>query len=141
MNTIQQKLLVFFWGLLGASGLLVLLAETEMIVLPVMSSNGVFISQVLLELFSIVCIPLALRLFTFDRIHQELINRKEKALLKWGLVRLSLLQIPMFANLVCYYQSYSPAFAYLAIILFLCLFFVNPSKERCNAEINNNSEK
>jgi hypothetical protein len=47
----------------------------------------------------------------------------------------------MFANLVCYYQSYSPAFAYLAIILFLCLFFVNPSKERCNAEINNNSEK
>ena len=80
MNTIQQKLLFFFWGLLGASGLLVLLAETEMIVLPVMSSNGVFISQVLLELFSIVCIPLALRLFTFDRIHQELINRKEKAL-------------------------------------------------------------
>ena len=41
---------------------------------------------------------------------------------------------PMLINTFMYYQTMAPAFGYMAIILFLCLFFVYPSVGRCEDE-------
>ena len=53
---------------------------------------------------------------------------------RWGIVRLCLLNVPMVINLVCYYLFVGAGFGYLAIILFLSLFFVYPSLSRCYNE-------
>ena len=56
------------------------------------------------------------------------------ALRLWGVVRLSLLCVPMMVNIVSYYLFMWVGFAYLAIILLLSLFFVYPSLSRCYNE-------
>ncbi len=92
---------------------------------------------VILEITTLLCIPLALRLFKFKKIHRSLINGKEKTLAKWGVLRLSLLCVPLLANALCYWLFMAPTFAYMAIMLFICLFFVFPTMERCVAETVN----
>ena len=51
--------------------------------------------------------------------------------MKLGMLRLSLLLIPMQVNTLLYYLYMNPAFGYMAIILLLCLPFVYPSMNRC----------
>ncbi|MCR5129981.1 MAG: hypothetical protein K6C10_00775 [Prevotella sp.] len=89
-----------------------------------------------MELLTICVIPLALRLFKFNKVKTQLKEQKAEALRKWGLWRLDMLCIPMFINAVLYYIYMSAAFGYLGIILFLCLFFVYPSMDRCQAEVD-----
>ena len=49
-------------------------------------------------------------------------------------MRLALIELPMLSNTIFYYMYMKPTFAYLAIILLLCLPFVWPSMGRCLAE-------
>ena len=60
---------------------------------------------------------------------------REKALLRWGSLRMLMLCVPMVINTLCYYLFMNVAFAYMAIILFICLFLVYPSLDRCYSEI------
>ena len=60
---------------------------------------------------------------------------KEQALLKWGLIRLILLELPMLCNTLFYYQFMNTTFGYMAIIQLLCLPFVVPTMGRCLAEV------
>ena len=48
--------------------------------------------------------------------------------------------LPMLINTFMYYQTMSPAFGYMAIILVLCLFFVYPSIGRCIEETSEEGE-
>ena len=58
-----------------------------------------------------------------------------RKLLVWGSVRLMLLCLPMIANIFFYYAfGDAVSFFYLAVILALSLFFVYPSKKRCEHE-------
>ena len=66
-----------------------------------------------MELATLGCAFLALRLFKFDRVHRALNEQKAVALKKWGLLRLLLLFLPLLAD---------------------CLPFVYPSEGRCIAE-------
>lgn len=91
----------------------------------------VYVITVVMELLTIVVIPLALKLFSFKWVHRKLVNGKGTALLQWGTARLNMLCLPMLINTFMYYQTMSPAFGYMAIILFLCLFFIYPSIGRC----------
>ena len=93
-----------------------------------------YLIAIILEITTICVIPLALRLFKFGKIHRTLIKGKERAMAKWGVLRLLLLCVPMLANALCYWLFLSPTFAYMAIMLFICLFFVFPSMERCIIE-------
>ena len=63
-----------------------------------------------------------------------MVTRKGDALLPLGTARLNMLCLPMLINTFMYYQTMAPAFGYMAIILFLCLFFVYPSVGRCEEE-------
>lgn len=119
--------------------LLVILYEFE-ILLPgnlIDERNFVFFMQVVMEFVSIAVIPVALKLFSLKSVHRKLVAGKESALLFWGTIRINLLCLPMIINTWMYYQaSLSPAFGYMAIILFLSSFFVYPSMSRCMAETN-----
>ncbi len=116
---------------------IVTLFETDLLPCGVMISDDKsteFVSAFVMELFTICVIPVAMKLFHFKRIGRRLTSAD--ALAVWGTVRLLMRCVPMVVNTVFYYVFMNVAFGYMGIILFLCLFFVVPTMERCKAEIN-----
>ena len=97
------------------------------------TSEFIFVS--LMELLTLGGVFLALRLFKFQKVHDDLMTKKEHALFKWGILRLGLLLIPMVANTYLYYMFMNTTFGYMAIIQLLCLPFVFPSMNRCKSEV------
>ena len=51
-----------------------------------------------------------------------------------AMLRLLLLGCPLLVNTFLYYLFMNVAFGYMAIILFLCLLFIIPTKERQQRE-------
>lgn len=96
-----------------------------------------YIVMTIMELLTIAMIPAALRLFRLKLVKKELSDGREKALLRWGLIRMMMLVVPMLANTLLYYMyAFSTTFAYMAIILLICLAFVVPTTSRCNSDID-----
>ncbi len=97
--------------------------------------QSLFISTIIMQLLTIGGIPFALYLFRIPRIHSQLTASDDSrwgALLRWGSLRMMLLCLPMVVNVLFYYlSSLTVAFAYMAIILAICLVFVYPSAARC----------
>lgn len=142
MKTIYRRLQITFWSAIVISVIILALGETDII------PNGIlvgeyqadFVIMSVMELITIVAIPVALKLFKFKSIASRLISEDSlKALNCWGQVRLLLLSVPMIVNLVCYYLFVKVGFSYLAIILFLSLFFVYPSLSRCYNETDSSN--
>ncbi|MBR6455803.1 MAG: hypothetical protein IKS72_02580 [Prevotella sp.] len=137
MNRAQKILMMSF--VMGIALTLAMAVAGEMNWLPVGKwqgySNLEFIVLTVMELALICLIPLALRLFKFRKIKQQLTENGEPALIKWGLVRLDMLIFPMFLNTLFYYLFGNNSFGVMAVILLLCLFFVYPSKKRCETEV------
>ena len=116
--------------------MIVCLYETEVVVPGMLATDkqSEFLLTFLMELMTLGCAFLALRLFKFEKIHQELTTGKAVALRKWGVVRLLILLVPLWADTLLYYLYVNTTFGYLGIILALCLPFVYPSMNRCEAE-------
>ena len=128
IKQVQRILLTNFFFMVVVTLLLVGLYETEILTPTDMASDA--------TLVTIVAIPVALKMFSLKAVRRKLVARKGDALLPWGTARLNMLCLPMLINTFMYYQTMSPAFGYMAIILFLCLFFVYPSIGRCEAEVS-----
>ena len=111
----------------------VVLYETETLLPGALTDDkqSEFIITAIMELVSLAGVFLALRLFRFCKIHEALITRKAPELLKWGLLRLALLEVPMLCNTLLYYSYMNTTFGYMAIIQALCLPFVWPTMNRC----------
>ena len=137
MKKVKNILTGIFWGLLGISLLLVALFENELLPTGMLSSHlsAEFLCRCTMEVVALVCIWLSLRLFTFRRIRQDLVTRKEVALQKWGTVRLLMLLLPMLLNTILYYVFMQTTYGYLAIIALLCLPFVYPTMGRCMGDV------
>ena len=132
-----SKQLTFVYVLLVAVALaIVALYEFDVLESGVLadSKDTEFIAMTIMELTSLAAAFLGLRLFKFRMIHAELVTRKEPAMLKWDMLRLLMLEMPMVCNTYLYYIYMNPTFGYLAIILLLCLPFVFPSESRCITE-------
>ena len=112
IKQVQRILMTNFLFVLLVGFLLVLLYETEILEPTNLAGDVtlVYVITVAMEFLTIAVIPFALKLFSFKAIHRQLINT------------------------FMYYQTMAPAFGYMAIILFLCLFFVYPSVGRCEDE-------
>lgn len=122
---------------IALSVLLVLLYETNVLEAGALagSANMEFLVLSAMEILVLAMIPLALRLFKFSAIRRQLTAAPEPALKKWGIVRLLMLLVPMVACTWMYYLFFmKAAFGYLAIILLICLGFVVPTMDKCNAE-------
>ena len=116
--------------------IIVCLYETEVVVPGLLATDkqSEFLLTFLMELMTLGCAFLALRLFKFEKIHQELTTGKAVALRSWGMIRLLMLLVPLWADTLLYYLYMNTTFGYLGIILVLCLPFVYPSESRCEAE-------
>ena len=132
-----SKQLTFVYILLAAIALaIVALYELDVLESGVLadSKQTEFVALMVMELTSLAAAFIGLRLFKFRMIHNELVTNSEPAMLKWGLLRLLILEVPMVVNTYLYYIYMNTTFGYLAIILLLCLPFVMPTESRCLAE-------
>ena len=138
MKQTQRLLMILFITSIVLPLAMVVLFETGIIATGIMAGDtqSEFLLTSTMELVTLAFAFLSLRLFKFGRIHADIVNRQEKALLKWGYLRLLLIQAPLVINTLLYYLYMKPTFGYLAIILALCLPFVYPSMDRCLAEVS-----
>lgn len=136
METIQKKLQLIFWIPFVLSAIIIVSGELDIIPNGILANDKQveFVIMSMMEILTIIAIPVALKLFKFKAIANKLASDTLLHFERWGIVRLCLLNVPMVINLVCYYLFVGAGFGYLAIILFLSLFFVYPSLSRCNNE-------
>ncbi len=116
---------------------IVTLFETSILLPGYFESNteNEFVITTIMELLTIIAIPAALRLFRFKKVKQALEKEQEKALLRWGLVRIFMIALPMIVNTLLYYIfELSTTFAYMALALFVTLMFVIPTIDNCQSE-------
>ncbi len=132
----QRALMTLFWGFIVLSVIIVAGYETEWVTATFIGDDPqtLFGIQIVLELATIVAIPVALRLFRWNAIASKL-KGNALALRKWGSIRILLLCVPMLCNTICYEQTQAPSFGYLAVIVLLCLCFIYPSADRCRADM------
>jgi hypothetical protein len=138
-----SKQLTFVYVLLVAIALaIVALYELGVLESGVLadSKQTEFVAMTVMELISLAAAFLGLRLFKFRMVHNELVCLKEPAMLKWGMLRLLILEVPMVVNTYLYYMYMNPTFGYLAIILLLTLPFVMPTVSRCLDETDEHRE-
>ena len=151
MKQVSNILAAIFWGLLGISVLLAVLFECEVLPAGVStvtvtgtetstSATVEFLCRFTMEVVTLLGIWLSLRLFKFQRVHADLMTRKEEALKKWGVIRLLLLEVPMLLNTILYYIYMQTTYGYMAIIAVLCLPFVFPTLSRCEGEVEEITE-
>ena len=139
MEKTVKNLRMLFICSIAVALIIVLLYETEILLPGALALNNrlCFVVATIMELLTIAIIPFALRLFKFRKVNGKLTESETTRwdnLLKYGSVRILLLAIPMIINVVCYYLFTLTAFAYMAIILFICMFFVYPTVDKCIAE-------
>jgi len=136
MKQISKKLMIVYLALLAIAIGLIILYETETLEAGVLATEeqSKFLFTTFMELGSLAAAFFGLRLFKFQAVHNDLVTRKEPAMMKWGLIRLLILELPMVADTLLYYIYMYTTFGYLAIILLLCLPFVFPTLNRCLAE-------
>jgi len=141
MKKVQKTLMVLFIVPIVIALLLVVIFETGILTKGTCdaNANGNFIMAALMELFTLIGIPTALRLFKFGIVERDLKQGGEKsldALKKWGTLRIGILVGLLLANTILYYIFMNTAFGYMAIVCFFALFFVYPSYGRCLGDIN-----
>lgn len=102
----------------------------------IISEEARFTFTTVMILITLAAIPLSLRLFKFKRVERDLLNRGEKALKVWGLLRMTSLFLLLDINILLYFlYAEEPTFGWLAVILLLVQPFIIPTKDRCEAEI------
>lgn len=141
METIQKKLQLIFWIPIALSAIIIVLGELDIIPNGILANDKQveFVIMSMMQILTIIAIPVALKLFKFKAIANKLTSDTLLHFERWGIVRLCLLNVPMVINLVCYYLFVGAGFGYLAIILFLSLFFVYPSLSRCYNETDSHN--
>ncbi len=102
------------------------------------SSLPLMIIQTVMQLSTLILLPLALYLFRLRRKMKPVSGQTDRRLLvylKWAVARMSMLCVPMVLNLFFYYMfGCATGFFYLGVILLLADFFVYPSEGRCRQE-------
>ena len=127
----QQALNILFYASIALSLAIALLFETDTLIGGWWADNrsADFLCTTILELFSLCAIPLAFRLVRPGRSNVDRMSYERRALL-----RLLLLCLPLFINILMYYAFMGVHYGYMALILLLCLFFVVPTKKRYERE-------
>jgi len=135
MKETQKILMTIFVATLACALLLVVAGETNLLPTGILTErkSAEFVVLSVMELLTICIIPLALRLFKFNSIKRRLTG--PTGLRRWATVRMAMLGDLMIANVLFYYLFMNPAFGYMGIIVFLCMFFIVPTLSRCENEI------
>lgn len=129
----NSRLKVLFWLAVAVSLLLVLLFETDVLLLGALADevSVQFAVATAVELLTICSIPLAVRMFRFKNIRADI---KNGHYMKWALIRLALLATLLIGNTLLYYIYMNVAFGYMAIIVLISMVFIYPSESRMKSE-------
>jgi len=132
----QRILQITFYSIVVTAILLVLLFENNVFSTGLYADNkpADFLFTTILDVLTICCIPLALRLIKDKTMKKYDVPRRMQIYRRKAMLRLLLLGCPLLVNTFLYYLFMNVAFGYMAIILFLCLLFIIPTKERQQRE-------
>ena len=132
----QRILQITFYSIVVTAILLVLLFENNVFSTGLYADNkpADFLFTTIMEILTICCIPLALRLIKDKTMKKYDVPRRMQIYRRKAMLRLLLLGCPLLVNTFLYYLFMNVAFGYMAIILFLCLLFIIPTKERQQRE-------
>lgn len=139
-KTLLILLISFFLLLFG----IIIAYETTILIPGKLSGNkSLIFVQIVMQLSTLALIPIALYLFKFSYINKSVTNPNSyKGFLKWGIVRICLLCIPILFNMLFYYlYGEETGFFYLALISTISVFFIFPTMHRCQEERNPKNEK
>ncbi|WP_315404681.1 hypothetical protein [Hoylesella saccharolytica] len=133
----QRILQITFYSIVVTAILLVLLFENNVFSTGLYADNkpADFLFITIMEILTICCIPLALRLIKDKTMKKYDVPRRMQIYRRKAMLRLLLLGCPLLVNTFLYYLFMNVAFGYMAIILFLCLLFIIPTKERQQREV------
>ena len=132
----QRILQITFYSIVVTAILLVLLFESNVFPTGLYADNKAadFLFTTIMEILTICCIPLALRLIKDKTMKKYDVPRRMQIYRRKAMLRLLLLGCPLLVNTFLYYLFMNVAFGYMAIILFLCLLFIIPTKGRQQRE-------
>lgn len=78
----------------------------------------------------LILLPLSLRLMKFEAI-KKAVAQSEANYLRWSMIRIYVLGIPLLYNLVCYYLTgCETTFVYMALMTAVCFLFIWPSRDK-----------
>ena len=140
MKRTQKLLMSTFATFVAVTLVIAALFESDLLPTGILKDDvgsDEFWAATIMELLTLCIIPVSLRLFKFGAVSRRLVSAE--SLLKYGMVRMLMLCLPMLANTLLYYLYMNVAFGYMAIIVFLCLAFVLPTKTRCESEASANN--
>ena len=145
MKKTRDLLMVLFWAQLIIPAVIYVCCEfldVDLAFLAGTSEKARYVVSTVMILATLALLPLALRLFKFQRIHNELVDWRAEALGKWGIIRLVILGNLLLINTLFYYAyGFESAFGYLAVVTLLTMPFVYPTLERCYAEVEDDKQK
>lgn len=138
VKAVQRALLAQFCVYIIAALSVVAFYEMELLLPGVLADKATvqYVMLIVMELVTIVFIPLSLKMFSVRKIKSNLVSKGTPVLLRLGSLRLAMLGVPIVANTLFFYLTMAVAFGYLAILGALCLAFVFPSMSRCMNEID-----
>lgn len=131
MNTIRLLRTLLFVNV-GFPVLFAVLFELD--ILPSGTLAGMpqeeFLATIVMELVTLVAIPVALRLFKTKNVEQSVEQGDEAAFRKWSVMRILLVTEPLLINTLCYYLFMNTTFGYMALILLICIPFIYPASQK-----------
>ncbi len=137
IKSLHRRLTMAFWAVLLLSVLAALLLRVaDLSVACPFFANGLveYVADMLSVCLTICLVPLALRLFRFERVRCQLPCRYAR----WAWIRLLMLQLVLVVDTVGYGLFGQASYFYLALMTLLAMAFVYPSRHRCEAETAKN---
>lgn len=141
MDKIVYILKTIFFSFILLYVCIIVLYEFDFVnIFSFISPSSLIVIQYLMDIVTLLVIPLALYSFKIKFISKRLTSYKQLQVL--SIIRILILCVPMVLNIfLYYYYCQEVSFFYLSIILLLSLFFVYPSKARCENELLNASDE
>lgn len=141
MDKIVYILKTIFFSFILLYVCIIVLYEFDFVnIFSFISPSSLIVIQYLMDIVTLLVIPLALYSFKIKFISKRLTSYKQLQVL--SIIRILILCAPMVLNIfLYYYYCEEVSFFYLSIILLLSLFFVYPSKARCENELLNASDE
>ena len=130
--TVEKYLRNLFIGPVAVPLLIATVYECDVLPTGVFAGKAQeeFLAVIIMELLTIVMIPLALRLFKAKDVERKVAEGDTLALRRWGALRILMITVPLLLNTIGYYLFMNTTFGYMALILLICLPFVYTSPKK-----------
>ena len=130
--TVEKYLRNLFIGTVAVPLLIATVYECDVLPTGVFAGKAQeeFLAVIIMELLTIVMIPLALRLFKAKDVERKVAEGDTLALRIWGALRILMITVPLLLNTIGYYLFMNTTFGYMALILLIDLPFVYTSPKK-----------